>query len=308
MTHRGRPLFQSRPGSINKAFKPSPRQVAWLEFLNLHGPQSSEYLYQHTKSQAKCYQTTKLALKALWLGGMVYCPKQQRATDNSNYHHLVYDLTARGKQYIENSDRCVEAIRPTGPWLHQFMIATLTATMHIMCNRNGYRFIPGHKVLRGRPLSCAVPFAWDGQHFEKELVPDSLFAIDYGRKFIIYVLEADRNTEGNVVKTPHRKSARRSILQYKKFRDLYREHWRVNAPLVVLTVTTSHGHIGHLLDLVQHELGDCSFLAFGHAPDFVTNFWKPPKLMTHLFEEGLQRAGRPDFVIKHDPNQQLAQA
>jgi len=301
MTHRGRPPFQSRPDRINKNFKPNPRQAAWLAFLNVHGPQSSEYLYQYTKSRAKCYQTTKQMLKALWLGGMVHYPKQQRATDNTNYHHLVYDLTDRGKQYLKNGDRWVDAIRPSGPWLHQFMIATLTATMHIMCNRRGYRFIPGHEVLREQSLSCAVPFTWDGQRYEKELVPDSLFAIDYGRKFIIYALEADRNTEGNVVNTPHRKSARRSILQYKKFRDVYREHWQVNAPLVVLTVTTSQGHISHLLDLVQHELGDCSFLAFGHAPEFVANFWKPPKLMKHLFEDGLKRAGRPDFVIEYHP-------
>lgn len=230
---------------------------------------------------------------------MVYRPIQQTFTQNSNYNYLVYDLTDKGKKYLKDNNLWVEAIRPTGPWVHQFMVSTITATMDIMCLRNGYTYIPGHEIVK-TTLHCDVEFDWDGKPYTKRLTPDAIFAINYGGSYIAYIIEADRNTEANDPKTPHRKSSRRNIKQYKNFQKHYKVHYGLNCPLVVLTVTTSKNHIPNVLKMIDEEIGPCPYLAFGLAEEF-GNVWHPPKrLLSHLFEEGLKRNGKEDWIIKKD--------
>ncbi len=298
MARLGRPFFRPAPEKTIKDFVPSKRHISWMKFLNLHGPQSSIYLHEYTAQTHKDYDSTKHALLKLWKGGMVFRPKQQTLTSNSDYHHLVYDLTDKGKKYLQDNGGWVDALRPTGPWVHQFMTSTLTATVHIMCERNGYKFIAGHEILKGKPLHAEIPFIWtNGNTYAKNLTPDSLFAIDYGGSYLAYALEADRNNEANDPDTPHRKSARRNARQYQNFHKKYKEYYGLNCPLVILTVTTSKKHIDNVLDIIQEDIGACTYQAIGHAPDF-GDYWKPPKLMSHLFDGGLKRAGKPDFSIK----------
>lgn len=297
MTQYGRPFYKQYPEKLDKHFKPNKRMVEWLRFINLHGPQSSLYLFEYTRPTHRSYDGAKDALYRMWKGGYLHRPYQQMQTMNCNYNHYIYDLTDRGKQFLVDNGAWVDAFRPTGQWVHQFMTSSITATMHIMCDRHGYRYIPAHEILKGNPISLDVPFTWDGRNYTKILSPDSIFAIDYGGSYLAFIVEADRNTEANDPKTPHRKSVRRSVKQYKNFNKLYKKHYSLNCPLVVLNVTTSEKHIPNCLNIVQEEIGPCTYLAWGHAPEFGV-IWKPPALMSHLFEDGLKRNGKDDFVIK----------
>ena len=269
-----------------------------MRFLNLHGPLSSEYLYELTARKAGNRHNVREAIKDLYDGGMTYKPIQQRATDQPDGHFHVYDLTEKGRAYLKADGLWADAVRPTGNWVHQFMVATITATMHIMCERSGYRYIPPHEYLDGKKMTVDVPFAWNGNEQILPLAPDALFAIDYGGSFIAFALEADRNTEPNRPRSWMRKSDLRMLRQYACFigKRLYNKAYGRKARLVLLYITVNEGHARNFIDLVADELGSLSYIAVGVATAFETPFY-PPKLLSHLFNEGLRRARKGPFTM-----------
>lgn len=293
----GRWLFTEYTQKPIKNFIPDARQMRWMQFLNLHGLASSKYLYEATLDTHKCEQTSSRQLRKLFDGRLVYKPKQQRETEGADGNHHVYALTQRGKDYLRCEGLWEDTLRPTGPWVHQYMIAAITSSIHILCDRAGYQFIPGHEITD--TLAVDVPFKWKGKRHSCKLIPDSLFAIKYGKGFIAYIVEADRNTEPNDPATPFRKSARRNIKQYAEFvgSKKYRTQYGLNCPLVVLNVSVSADHIERTLNIVEEEIGDCGYLAFGVANDFKTPFKPPKQTMAHLFDEPLQRFGTDPFHL-----------
>jgi hypothetical protein len=272
-----------------------------MRFLNLHGCLPTNYLFEleNEKSEAE-RRAAQAQLKRLWLAGFVYRPRQQRATDNANYHQYVYDLTEKGRAYLKENELWVESVRPTGNWVHQLFVSCVTATVDIMCQREGYRYMPPHEYLDARPLSTPVPFRWEGTERTLPLAPDAVFAIGYDEKsFIAFALEADRNTEPNRSRNWSRKSDLRTIRQYGAFigQKLYRQAYKREAHMVLLYITVSKGHAREFAKMVEEELKSPAYVAVGVVPEFETPF-KPPVLLKHLFEGPLQRAGREPFTIK----------
>ena len=180
------------------------------------------------------------------------------------------------------------------------MVAYITGTIDTMCRRSGYRYVPPHEYLDGQPMKTEVPFQWsDGKH-SCALVPDAVFAIDYGkRSYIAYALEADRNTEPVAAKRWQRKSDLRTLRQYRNFigQQQYRKAYGRKAKMMLLYITVSQGHATTLLDLVKQELGSPAYLAVGVMEAFRTPF-QPPRMPRFLFDEPLMRVGREDWVIK----------
>lgn len=295
-------MFSERPAPAERIdIRPTERQTRWLRFLNLHGPLPSQYLFdlegEKTESQRRSAQHQ---LTRLWRGGFICRPRAQRETDNSNYNHYVYDLTEEGRRYLEEIRAWVDACRPSGNFVHQLFIASVTATIDIMCQREGYRYIPPHEYLDGRRATVEVPFEWNGTRQKLPMAPDAVFAIDYGdSSFIAFALEADRNTEPNVSTLPTRKSDLRTIRQYGSFigRKLYREAYGREAMMVLLYVTVNAGHATNFLRMVGDELGSPSYIAASVVSDFARPF-KPPLLLKHLFEGPLLRVGREPFTIR----------
>lgn len=295
----GREKFSPYPLSRIE-MTPNARQLRWLQFINLHGPLSSHYLYELTKDVGTNFDNNSRYLKALFRGGYVYKPIQQRSTEYPDGHFHIYELTPKGEQYLRSKGLWIDAIRPTGKWVHQFFVSSITATIDIMCQREGYRYIPPHEYLNGQPMKVDTRFSWQGRPIEKPLVPDAVFAIDYGGgKFIAYALEADRNTEPNVSKTPNRKSDLRSLLQYQELigKKLYKTAYKREALMMLLYVTVNPGHAENFLKLAGDTLGTPAWLAVGIEDAFAEPFY-PPKLLTHLFDEPLARAGREPWTIK----------
>ncbi|MDJ0613247.1 MAG: replication-relaxation family protein [Rhizobiaceae bacterium] len=293
----GRWLFSTHTKNPIPNFHPDARQIRWMQFLNLHGLASSKYLHELTADTHKCAQTSSRQLRKLFDGQMIHKPRQQRETAGADGNHHIYDLTEKGKAYLKRNGLWIDAHRPTGPWVHQFMVSCITSSIHILCTRNGYTYVPGHEITNS--LAVNVPFKWKGKRHSCKLIPDALFAIRYGKGYIAYALEADRNTEPNDPATPYRKSARRNIKQYAEFvgKKMYKKHYGLSCPLVVLNITVSQDHIKRTMPIVEDEIGKCSYLAFGVASEFRTPFQPPKNLLTFLFESPLLRNYKKEYQI-----------
>lgn len=299
----GRRKFASHTTKPISSFKPRPRHGEWMQFLNLHGPLSSEYLFQLTYGQATNRDNFNKQILELFDGQMVYKPIQQRATDpdTRNGHFHVYDLTEKGKAYLKTEGLSVDTLRPNGnDWVHQFMTSSITATIDIMCRRTGYRYIPPHEYLNraGTARIENAPFVFDGIRRERSLSPDAVFAIDYGGSFIAYALEADRDTECGETADWRRKSFKRSVLQYREVigRKLYRNAYKREAMMMLLYVTVNQGNAESALRIIDEQIGPCPYIAVGVEHAFETPFY-PPKLMAQLFEGSLARAGKQPWVM-----------
>lgn len=307
MAQRGRPYFRERPEKVDNSITLTEREYDWLCFANRHGDVSSQTFYEYSKDTHSSYQWVNRCLnEKLFMGGFMYRPAYQLGTYNTDINHLVYRPTKKGEDLLKSTGDYVERLKRAGnsdnEAAHDLMISTITAMMDIMCRREGYTYIPGHDILKDKPLKADVKFKWKNKEYTKALTPDSLFAIDYGGSYLAFALEADRATEPAETKTPHRKSALRNIKQYQAFKKLYKEHYGLNCPLITLTITVSEARMNTMLDLVKQEIGDCSHMVFGYHEDFKPPFWKPPtQLCSHLFTNGLKRSGYEDFYIKRDP-------
>lgn len=298
----GRVKYTPHTQNPIKDFMPNKRHIQWMQFLNLHGCLPSEYLYEYTREEMGNKHNFREAIKKLYDGGMIYKPKGQRATEYPDRYFHCYDLTEKGKQYLKDNGLWVEALRPTGNWVHQLFISCITATVHIMCIRSGYRYIPPHEYLNGKPMKYDVLFDWDDGPHTVSLGPDAVFAIDYGDKsFIAYALEADRNTEPSEAKSWKRKSDLRTVRQYGNFisKRMYKKAYGREAMMMLLYVTVGETHAQNFLDIVARELGSPPYVTVGVEDAFRTPFY-PPKLLTHLFEEPLLRAGREGWTLKRE--------
>ena len=298
----GRWLFSEHTTRPIADFKPNTRQVRWLQFINLHGPQSSMYLFECTKSTHKCPDNARRMLRQLFDGRLVCKPKQQRETEGADGNYHIYDITTNGIDFLKSNNLYVDALRPTGQWVHQYMTSCITASIHILADREGYKYIPGHEILERSEnwLGTDVAFKWKSKVLKSKLIPDSIFAIDYGGSYLAFIVEADRNTEPNKPISPYRKSALRSVKQYANFvgKSEYKQHYQLNCPLVILNVTVSEDHAQRVLQIIEDEVGPCRYQAFGIAPMFSTPFRPPTQLLSHLFEGALARNGKDPFVIK----------
>ncbi len=88
-----------------------------------------------------------------------------------------------------------------------------------------------------------------------KLIPDQLFALDYGGSFRAFMLEVDRGTEP-LQSSAARKSLKRSIEDNADVIEArrHKSHYGLNANLVVLWVLSGRTRQDRFLDL----LGTCS--------------------------------------------------
>ena len=235
------------------------REVRWLKHIERHGPLSSPYLYELTKDTHRCKDTTLRQLQKLRAGGFLHLPRQQRATENANFKPFIYDLTPKAKTYLFDRGIAEPTIRPTGHWWHSYMASCVTSSIDISAARAGTRYIPTHDILKikGAPLAVAI----DGQR----LIPDQLFALNYGGSFRAFALEIDRGTEPKIT-AAKRKSYANSIGQYRKLieRKLHTSHYGLKAPLLVLWVFNSRTNESRFLEMLMEMPPNISeyFLTF----------------------------------------------
>ncbi len=217
----------------------------------------------------------------------------------------MYDLTDAAKDALADAGRLRENTQaPGGPWVHRHMVACITASIELATLAHGdIRFVFQDEVVKG-PLRTTVPYTHNGKTETRDLIPDSVFALAYrtdtGERYRLFALEADRGTEPGHSGTANRKSQLRTVLQYRAYvgEGLYKVHLGVNAPMLVLTITTNAARLRNLVDLVAETsaTGRNSFMLFQHLPQFGRHF-APPKPLPQLLSEPWHRAGHEPFRI-----------
>lgn len=228
--------------------KPTNRETRWLKHIERHGPQSSQYLYELTCDTHRCKDTALRQMQKLRAGGFLRLPQQQRATEHADFNPYIYDLTKQATDHLLNHGQVEPTVRPTGHWWHGYTTSCVTASIDIEATRRGLRFIPAHEILSKRGAGLEIPVG------RAKLIPDQLFALDYGGHFRAFALEVDRGTEPKT-SSSKRKSYARSIAQYRRILEgeIYKSHYGLKANLLVLWAFTRRTDEAAFLSLLGQE-------------------------------------------------------
>lgn len=230
------------------------REIRWLKHIERHGPQSSVYLYELTKDTHRCKDTALRDLQKLRAGGFLCLPPQQRATERAEFNPYIYDLTKQAKSWLADQGLAEPTERPTGHWWHAYMVSCVTSSIDISAAREGVRYIAAHEILaRKNGATLGIPV--NG----KLLIPDQLFALDYGGSYRAFVLEVDRGTEPTVT-AKMRRSINGILNQYDKAfsQSLPLTHYGLRCLTILLVVTTSKVRVRQLIDCLSNSAGGIS--------------------------------------------------
>lgn len=305
-----------QPISTGKRVTLQERDWLWLRMLHEHGPLASSFLLAFAAGLGASQKRARERLTDLFNedntahdGPYLARPPQQFHTLDSRYNQIVYDLSAAGKRALEERGlRQSEPRASAGPWVHRFMVSSITASIHLAANANTHlTYIPQADILtRARaelsyPVEVVDPAT--GYRLTKALKADALFGLQYetpaGSRFRFYVVEADRSTEPFTSKNFNRKSVLRSFLQYREYigAGRYKVHLALTAPLLVLTVCNDPKRSERICRLIADQVpGGNAYMLFQTWPDFSAPF-RPPAPNPALLHGNWARAGRPPFRI-----------
>lgn len=227
----------------HEALCPTNRALRWLKHIERHGPQSSVYLHDLTRDTHRCKDTALRQMQQLRAGGFLCLPPQQRATERAECNPYIYDLTLKAKRWLADQGRAEPTIRPSGHWRHAYQVACVTSGIDIAAARAGVRYVPAHVILAR--TGARLPVQGTGT----TIIPDQLFALDYGGRFRAFVLEVDRGSEPLISPTT-RKSLSASIAAYGEAQqaDRLRATYGLKAPLIVLWVFNARARAEFALD------------------------------------------------------------
>tara|TARA_B100000745_G_scaffold248580_1_gene170626 strand:+ start:10212 stop:11099 length:888 start_codon:yes stop_codon:yes gene_type:complete len=225
--------------------RPTAREARWFQFIARHGPQSSQTLFELTQDTHRCKDTALRSLQRLRAAGCLRLPVQQRATERAEFHPYIYDLTERGKRHLVDQGCDHWPFRPTGHWWHAYRVGQVTASIDMAAARFGVRYIPAHEILARKGTDIAIPLG------TSKLIPDQLFALDYGGRYRAFVLEVDRGTEPKS-SPANRKSWARSLDQYDRALDkgLFHTRYGLKARVLVLWVVNTRSDQLTLLEMI----------------------------------------------------------
>lgn len=318
----GRRLPTSRR-STGKRMRPTERSLLWFERLNAYGPLPTSYLLEYSRLFG--FRNEKKARGALTdlahevetpHGGpyLIRPPQQNVSAYPQRNRQLVYDVNARAKSALKEAGLYVE-MGHSDHWMHRFVKACCIASIELAIlqrARGGadLAFLPQHEILAGRSPRVVVPYAWrdaeTGQSVSRRqvLIPDYLFAIDYGGKRRHFAVEVSRATEPNRASGFDRKSVRRSMLQYASLigGGLHHDLFGFRN-LLLLNVVTSVPAMRSMMDVVReiaagptNPEGKNNYILFKAIPDFTRPFM-PPVPMWSLVAEPWERVGWEPFSL-----------
>ena len=294
-----------------KRLHPQPRDWVWLKKLHQHGPLPTSYLHAFTddlgKDQARAI---KRMADLFHETGLLSRPEQQNDTIDARHNQLIYAISKQGENALRSEGAYSQnAPSPTGTFKHRVMVACLTASIELACRqRADINYMPQHVILDRKNAQMRIPVTIhnpvlrrDEQH---DLIPDALFGLEYQmndrKRFVCYLLEADRGTEPITAKSKARKSIWRSLQQYRTLigKGHYKQHFGLKSGLLVLHVTTSDVRRNNMISELEKlsEDGSNTYMLFNTADTF-GNFFKPPEPLIDLLTEPWHRAGKPPFYL-----------
>ena len=225
---------------------PTNREIRWLKHIERHGPQSSQYLFELTRDTHRCKDTALRQMQKLRAGGFLRLPGQQRAIEHAEFNPYIYDLTKAAQNFLVDRDLEEPTVRPTGHWWHGYTTSCVTSSVDIAAARQGVKFIAAHVILARNDASYEIPLK------NGKLVPDQLFALDFGGSYRAFLLEVDRGTEPINSKAA-RKSLGRSVQQYADIieKSLHSRHYGLKMNILNLWVFTSRTRQSNFLQLLE---------------------------------------------------------
>lgn len=225
--------------------RPTAREIRWLKHIERHGPLSSAHLHALTAETHRCKDTSLRQLQKLRAGGFLTLPRQQRFTEHADFNPYIYDLTKQARTHLIDLGRAEAAVRPTGHWGHGAAVSSVTSAIEIAAAQDHVRYIPAHEILAIKQASLAIPIG------NSKLIPDQLFALDYGGRYRACMLEVDRGTEPKT-SSAARKSYASSIEQYRHVieQNLHRANYGLKATTLVLWVFSRRSNEQRFLDMV----------------------------------------------------------
>ena len=307
----GRRKPTKRQPTGKKIYPRLPRDLLWYEKLHHHGALPAPFLHAFSKHIACNYESATKRMKDLFHeSNHLNIPGQQFDTYNANSNYRVYNITTLAEGVLKGEKLWSEyAPSVHGAWKHQCMVGCITASLELgTMNHPHLRYIPQHEILARANTTLKTKVRYQNPNTKREenagLIPDAVCGIEYrqgeGRSYRFFIIEADRATEPKRTDKFDRKSYRKSVLQYREFIGcgLYKEHFNLQASMVVLTVTTSKRQMENWVKIVaeQSENGKNSFMLFQYAPAFGL-FFKPPLPMYGLLTKPWHRAGHEPFFI-----------
>lgn len=268
------------------------REVRWFKHIERHGAQSSTYMHELTKSTHRCKDTALRQMQKLRAGGFLHLPKQQQATEHASFNPFVYDLTPKAREYLFDAGVNEPAITPTGHWVHGYMTSCVASSIDITAARDNTHYIPAHEILAVKNATMRIPI--DGQN----LIPDQLFALNYGGSFRAFALEVDRGTEPKV-SSAKRKSYAASIDLYRKLieRQFAKAHFGLNANLLVLWVFSSRSNEARFLEIVDQRAKKTAASFLTQSIDGFHGSFRPPPVLVDLYSEPWNRASNAPVSI-----------
>jgi hypothetical protein len=227
---------------------PTNRELRWLKHIERHGPQASTALIDLSTDTHRCRDTALRALQRLRAGGFLYLPPQQRSIERSEFNPYIYDITPQARTYLAETGALEDAVRPTGHFWHAYTTSALTSAIDRSAARSGINFVPARTILNIRQASLGIPTG------SNTIIPDQLFALDYGGSFRAFVLEVDRGTEPTSSRSA-RESLHRKLAAYSAIfsHGQHRQHYGLKSPIVLLFTFTSRLRAKRLLeDIASH--------------------------------------------------------
>lgn len=267
--------------------RPTNRELRWMNHIARHGPQSSAYLHELTCDTHRCKDTALRELQKLRAGGLLSLPPQQRQVERAEFNPYIYDLTERGKACLQDHGCAVPPRPVSGHWQHQYLTACVTSSIDVAAASEGVRYIPRHEILarKGATLGVSVNGG--------TLIPDQLFAFDYGGSYRAFMLEVDRGTEP-LDGRGGRKSVASMLECYQSAfrRQTIAAHYGLRCPIVLLVFCTSIGRATMIREIAA-RLGDplASLLISAAASDDMH------RRMPTLFSGGWVRVSGEPFAL-----------
>lgn len=299
-----------------KRVSPTERDMLWFAKLAEHGPLPTSFLLEFSQGSHASEKRARERLCDLYHenntpdgGAYLMRPPQQFRTIDSRYNQLVYDLAPAGWRALQRAGVAIAQYSAlSGPWLHRFMTACVTASIELACLASDHTsYISQSQILKraGATLRCTVTFAdpVTRRQMTKDLIPDALFGLRYhtadGDRFRFFAVEADRATEPTSSANWNRKSFLRNLLQYDAYvaGGTYRQHLNLTAPLLVLNVLSDQRRMERMVECVAklYPSGN-SFMLFQAWEDFGPAF-RPPHPQSSLLMGDWVRGGPAPFMI-----------
>ena len=210
-------------------------------------------------------------------------PDGQDLSRYANCQPAVYQLSKAGRELVEAR---VHADGPSGPFPHQLMISTITASIALSLPA-GYGYVAQERILKRSGNTLAVDTG------QGAVIPDALFGIEHpGDGFRFYALEADRATE---TMKPNKRRHTDIAKKFDAYREifsskLFKSQWSI-PNLKVITITTAPQRMLNMIEMADDErfIFQCE-KHFGRH-------WRIPPVMSELVTQPYTRKQGPFDIL-----------